>query len=205
MNRTTPVFLLLAFLFLSAGLHAQVGRTARITPQRSYMLGIMPIWYPDETATGLVPVYPNDVPEVGLGAGLSARYGVNYSLDMGIQVAYIYGGKPMLGADLMFLVREARYSYISLGGGVHYWDNPGIDLRALFTYNPRYQISITGGLDLDVNYDPVMDNKIRTRVWLPVNVGFEVSKTSTLFAEFNLQVSQLSWSIVALGANIVFR
>ena len=205
MNRTAPVFLFLVFLFLSIGLQGQVGRTARITPQRYYAMGITPFWYPDETAIGLVPVYPNKNPEVGLGAAISARYGMQYSMDMGIQLAYVYGGKPFIGADILFLVHEARFSYVSLGGGLHYWDNPGIDLRGLFTYNPSYHISITGGLDLDVNYDPVMDNKIRTRVWLPLSVGIEVNKTTNFFAEFDLQVSQLSWSMVALGANFVFR
>jgi len=58
---------------------------------------------------------------------------------------------------------------------------------------------------MDVNYDTRMDSNVRFRAWLPVNLGLEVNEMTTLWAEFNLQVSQLSWSLLSLGANFNFR
>ena len=206
MQRILPV--LLAFLFLvllSAELAAQVGRTARILPRRSFSLGLAPTWYPDVNNIGLDALYPDDTPELGLGIGASARFASRYDMDMGARIIYVLEGSPWFGADMMYLVRVSRYSYFFIGGGLHYWDDPGLDITGIFTYYPRFQWGLTAGLDLDVNYDPRMDSNVRFRAWLPVNVSLEVSDMATLWAEFNLQVSQWSWSHLSLGANINFR
>ncbi len=52
-----------------------------------------------------------------LALGVSGGYGINYSLDVNAKIIYVVGGKPFFGADVQYLVHEARYTYIS----VHRW------------------------------------------------------------------------------------
>ena len=90
-------------------------------------------------------------------------------------------------------------------GGLHYWDNFGVDITGLFTYLLKNDISLSGGLDFDINYDPDMDGNVRFRAWLPVNIGFNINDNTFLYAEYDLQISQWSWGIAAIGANFIFR
>jgi hypothetical protein len=58
---------------------------------------------------------------------------------------------------------------------------------------------------MDVNYDPEMSSNMRARVWLPLNVGFDINELTFLYVEYDLQISQFSWGILAIGANFIFR
>ena len=196
------ILLLLATPMFAAG---QVVNYAKTLPVRSFSLGITPSYYIDNESVGLRSIGVDADQKGAFAVGVSGGYGLQYSLDVNAKIVYVMGGKPFLGADLQYLIHEARNSYFSVIGGLHYWDNFGVDLTGLFTYSVNYNINVSGGLDLDVNYDPAMPNKVRTRVWLPVNIGFNVSEYTFLYAEFDLPVSQWSWSIVALGANFIFR
>jgi hypothetical protein len=196
---------LLPLLLVPALLSAQVADYARTLPARSYSVGLTPAWYFDNASVGLRSI---GVEAGGGGApavGISGGYGVNYSMDLGLKAIYVFNGKPFFGADIQYLVYETRQSYVSLIGGLHYWDNVGVDLTGIFTFSPRYNINFTVGLDLDVNYDPDMDSNIRSRFWVPVNLGWHISDYTVLFAEYNLQVSELSWGILALGGKVIIR
>lgn len=183
----------------------QVVNYAKTLPVRSYSLGITPAYHLGADNVGIRSIgVPDDQPGA-FAIGVNGGYGLQYSLDVNAKFIYVVGGKPFFGADLQYLIHEGRNSYFSVIGGLHYWDNAGVDLTGLFTYAVSYNVNVSGGLDIDVNYDPDMDNNIRPRVWLPVNIGFNVSDYTFLYAEFDLQVSQWSWSILAVGANFVFR
>jgi len=198
-------FILLLLIVIPVMASGQVVNYAKTLPVRSFSLGITPAYHLGANNVGIRNI---GVPEDQFGAfalGVSGGYGLTYSMDVSAKFIYVMGGKPFFGADLQYLIHEGRNSYFSVIGGVHNWDNFGVDLTGLFTYALSYNVSISGGLDMDVNYDPDMPNKIRPRVWLPVNIGFNVSKYTFLYAEFDLQVSQWSWSILAVGANFIFR
>jgi opacity protein-like surface antigen len=200
-------FILLLFLAVPVLAAAQVADYARTLPVRSYSVGIVPAWYLDSghDRIGLRSVGVEADQGGALAVGLTGGYGVNYSMDLGLKAIYVLNGRPFFGADLQYLVYETRQSYVSLVGGLHYWDNVGVDLTGLFTFAPRYNFNFTAGLDLDVIYDPEMTSRVRTRFWVPVNVGWHISDYTVLFAEYNLQVSNNSWGIVALGGKVIIR
>lgn len=198
-------FLLLMFLaapFLASG---QVVNFAKTLPQRAFSAGLAPSYYIDASSVGLRSIGVDADEGGAIAIGLTGGYGLQYSLDLGAKFIYVMNGTSYFGVDLQYLVYETRQSYISVIAGLHRWDGFGADLTALFTYSPRYQINLTAGLDLDVNYDTEMESNVRARVWLPVNVGFNINEMMFLYAEYDLQVSQWSWGIVSLGVNFIFR
>jgi hypothetical protein len=197
--------LLLLFLALPAISSGQVVNYAKTLPERSFSVGVTPSWYLDNGNVGLRSIGVEADQGGALAVGLTGGYGLQYSLDLGAKFIYVMDGVSYFGVDLQYLIYEARNSYFSVIGGLHRWDNFGADLTGLFTYSPRYHINLSAGLDLDVNYDPDMPSNVRARVWLPVNVGFNINELTFLFVEYNLQVSELSWGILALGANFIFR
>lgn len=201
------ILLLIAAPILATSLHlsAQVVNFAKTLPERSYSLGVTPSWYFNNANVGIRSIGVEEDEAGAFAIGVSGGYGINYSLDVNAKVIYVAGGKPFIGADLQYLIHEGRYSYFSVIGGLHYWDNFGADITGLFTYMVNNQVSLSGGLDFDVNYDPTMESNVRFRAWLPVNVGFMLSRDTYLYAEYNLQVSQWSWGIASIGANFIFR
>ena len=183
----------------------QVVNFAKTLPVRAFSVGISPTYYIDNNSIGLNSIGIEGDEGGGIAAALTGGYGINYSLDLGAKFIYVHGGKPFFGVDMQYLLYEARKSYFSVIGGVHRWDGFGMDLTGLFTYAPRYEWNFSVGLDLDVEYITEHEGDVRTRFWLPVNVGYNVNDVTFLYAEFDLQVSELSWGIVALGANFIIR
>ncbi|MCP4314187.1 MAG: hypothetical protein GY790_23285 [Bacteroidetes bacterium] len=198
-------FLLLLSILIPVMASGQVVNYAKTLPVRSFSLGVAPAYFLDNASVGLRTIGVEADQGGAFAVGVSGGYGLQYSLDLNAKFVYVMGGEPFFGADLQYLIHESRNSYFSVIGGLHYWDNFGVDLTGLFTYSLSYDINVSAGLDLDVNYDPAMSNNVRTRVWLPLNIGFNISDYTFLYAEFDLQVSQWAWGIVAVGANFIFR
>lgn len=195
----------IVLVLLPLTLGAQVVDFAKTLPVRSFSLGISPSFHMDNGNIGLRSIGVSPEENGSLGVTVSGGYGLLYSLDLGVKYMYMLNGTDYFGVNLQYLVHEARHSYFSVIGGLHRWDGYGIDLTGLFTYAPNYTVNISGGLDMDLNYDTDMESNIRTRFWVPLNVGFNVNDLTFIYGELNVQVSQLSWSIVALGANFIFR
>lgn len=193
------------FLMIPTGLSGQVVNFAKTLPERSFSLGVTPAWYFNNDNVGIRSIGVDEDRSGALAIGVSGGYGINYSLDVNAKIIYVAGGKPFIGADIQYLLYEARFTYVSVIGGLHYWDNVGMDLTGLFTYMLNYNISLSGGLDFDINYDPTMDSSVRFRAWLPVNIGFSVGRDTFIYAEYALQISQWSWGIASVGANFIFR
>jgi len=198
-------FFILLLIATPLWVSGQVVNFAKTLPERSFSLGVTPSWYFNNSSVGLRSIGVDEDQAGALAIGVSGGYGINYSLDLNAKIIYVMGGKPFIGADVQYLIYEARYTYISVIGGLHYWDNFGADITGLFTYMLNNNVSISGGLDFDVNYDPEMDGNVRFRGWLPVNVGFNVSRYTYLYAEYDLQISQWSWGIASIGANFIFK
>lgn len=204
MKKSKRLFLLICIM-LPVAVSGQVVNFAKTLPQRAFSVGLSPAYYIDNNSIGLNSIGIEGDEGGGIVAGLTGGYGVNYSMDLGVKFLYVHGGRPFFGVDMQYLLYEARKSYFSVIGGFHRWDAFGADLTGLFTYSPRYEWNFSVGLDLDVDYLSQYDTSIRTRFWLPVNVGYNVNDMAFLYAEFDLQVSELSWGIVAVGANFIFR
>lgn len=200
-----PGIFLGVFLAMPTMLSGQVVNFAKTLPERSFSLGVAPAWYFNNDNVGIRSIGVDEDQAGALAIGVSGGYGINYNLDVNAKIIYVVGGKPFIGADIQYLIHEARYTYFSVIGGLHYWDNVGLDLTGLFTYMLNYDISLSGGLDFDINYDPTMDSSVRFRAWLPVNIGFTIGRDTFLFAEYALQISQWSWGIASVGANFIFR
>lgn len=197
-----PLLLLLTLPSLAPG---QVVNFAKTLPERAFSVGLTPSYYFDNGNIGLRNIGVEADEGGALAIGLSGGYGLLYSLDLNARFTYVVDGVHYFGVDLQYLIYESRKSYFAVIGGLHHWAGFGGDLTGLFTYTPRYFMNFTAGIDLDIEYDETMESKVRSRVWLPVNVAFNFDDRIYLFAEYNLQVSEYSWGILSLGVNFIFR
>jgi hypothetical protein len=197
---------LIFMLAMPALLAGQVVNFAKTLPERAFSVGLTPSYYFDPANNvGLRDIGVDADQAWPLAIGLSGGYGLQYSLDLNARFIYVLNGTPCFGVDLQYLAYETRQSYFSVIAGLHRWDNYGVDLTGLYTWSPRYYVNFSVGVDMDLNYDPDLDNHIKARFWLPVNVGFNLNEMTFLFAEVDLQVSQWSWGIAAVGVNFILR
>jgi hypothetical protein len=185
--------LFLLFFSLSLTLSAQVVNFAKTLPERAWSVGLSPAWHMDRN----VILFDAGGASVALNGG----YGLQYSLDVNARYVYFLNGVDYMGVDMQYLVYESRKSYFSVIGGLHKWEQYGCDLTGLFTYIPRYELSLSLGLDVDLSFA----SEINPRIWLPLNVGYNVNEMVFLFAEYNLPMSDRSWDIVAVGINLVLH
>jgi len=185
--------LFLVLFSTSFTLYAQVVTYAKTLPERAWSVGLTPAYHIDRN----VIVFDAG----GASFALNGGYGLLYSLDLNARYIYFVNGTDYIGIDAQYLVHEARKSYFSVIAGLHMWDQFGFDLTGLFTYMPRYEVNLSVGFDMDLSFA----EDVNPRFWIPVNIGFNVNELVFLFAEYDLPVSDLSWGIVALGANLVLR
>ena len=200
------LFLFLAMPLIASG---QVVNFAKTLPERAFSLGLTPAYYLDNNSVGLRSIGVDSDQGGAIAIGLTGGYGIQYSLDLGVKFNYVIDGTIYFGVDVQYLAYETRNSYFSVIVGLHMWDGYGADLTGLFTYALNYNINLSVGLDMDVDYFSdyyeTGESKVGTRFWLPLNVGFNINEVVFLYAEYDLQVSQWSWGIAAIGANFIFR
>lgn len=185
------LFLLLFSVSLS--LYAQVITFPKTLPERTWSVVLSPAYHMDRN----VVAFDAGGPSIALGAG----YGLLYSLDVNARYIYFFNGADYMGVDMQYLVYESRNNYVSAFVGLHYWDVFGCDLSGVYTYTPRFEWSLSAGLDLDLSFA----EEVNPRFWVPLNVAYNLSETLLVFAEYKLPVSDLSWDMVAVGANILLR
>jgi hypothetical protein len=189
MKRLLSFFLIMLPVMASG----QVVNFAKTLPERAFSVGITPALHIDRN----VILFEGGGPSIAVNGG----YGLLYSLDVNARYIYFINGPDYIGVDAQYLVHEARKSYFSVIGGLHYWEKFGADVTGLFTYSPRYEVSLSIGLDIDVSFASEMN----PRLWIPLNVGFNINEMIFLFAEYNLPISDRSWDIFAVGANVILR
>jgi len=185
--------LFLLLFFLSVTLSAQVVNYAKTLPERAWSAGLATAYHFDNNVVTF--------DAGGTSIALNGGYGLLYSLDLNARYIYFLNGADYIGIDAQYLIHEARKSYFSAIGGLHYWEGFGMDLTGLFTYMPRYEIDFSIGLDFDLSFAAEMN----PRFWIPLNVGFNIDEMVFIYAEYNLPVSERAWGIVAIGANVVLR
>lgn len=185
------LFLILFTLPLLAS--AQVVNFAKTLPERAWSVGLTPAYHVDRN----VILFDAG----GASFALNGGYGLQYALDLNARYVYFLNGPDYIGVDMQYLVHEARRSYFSVIGGLHKWEQFGLDLTGLFTYMPRYEVNLSIGLDIDLSFA----SEVNPRFWVPLNVGINLNEMVFLFAEYNLPVSERAWDILALGVNLVIR
>lgn len=185
--------LFLCLFSLPVLLSAQVVNFPKTLPQRAWSVGITPAYHADRN----VILFDGGGPSIAVNGG----YGLLYSLDVNARFIYFINGPNYYGADVQYLIYEARQTYISVLGGLHYWDVFGADFTGFFTYTPRFEWSLSTGLDIDLSFAAEMN----PRFWIPLNVGYNINELVFLFAEYNLPISDRSWDIFAIGANFILR
>ena len=186
-------FVPLLFFIIPVLASGQVVNFAKTLPERAFSIGLTPTYHIDRN----VIFFNAGGPAVGVSGG----YGLLYSLDVSAKYIYFANGADYIGIDMQYLLHEARQSYFSVIGGLHKWDQFGMDLTGLFTYTPKYLLNFSVGLDLDLSFA----SEINPRVWLPVNAGLNVNEMMFIYLEYNLRVSERAWDIVALGINYIIR
>jgi hypothetical protein len=186
---------LLFFLlfFTSFSLYAQVVTFPKTLPDRAWSVGLSPAYHIDRNVVAF--------DAGGMSIALSGGYGILYSLDVNARYIYFVNGADYVGLDMQYLVYETRKTYISVLGGLHYWGVLGCDISGYVSYTPRFEWSLSTGLDLDLSFA----QDVNPRFWIPLNVGYNLNEMTFLFAEYKLPISDLSWGIVALGVNMVLR
>ena len=184
------LLLLIVVPVLASG---QVVNFAKTLPERSYNIGLTPAYHFDNNTV----LFDAEGPAIALNAG----YGLKYPLDFNVKYIYFVNGPDFMGFDFQYLMHEARFSYFSVIGGLHRWEDFGLDVTGLYTYAPRYFLNLSVGLDFDLSFA----EELKPRFWLPVNVGLNVSEYVFVFAEYSLPVSELSWDIFAVGLSMIFR
>lgn len=185
--------LFLILFSMSVSLYGQVVTYAKTLPERTWSIGVSPAWHMDRN----VILFDAG----GASVALSGGYGLLYSLDVNARYIYFANGTDYIGVDMQYLVHEARKSYFSVIGGLHKWDDFGMDVTGLFTYAPQYEYNFSIGLDFDLSFA----SELNPRFWVPLNFGYNINEMFFLYAEYDLPVSERSWGIVALGANLVLR
>lgn len=185
--------LFLLFFSLSVTVSGQVVNYAKTLPERSWSVGLTPAYHFDNN----VITFESGGPSIAINGG----YGLLYSLDVNARYIYFFNGVDYIGVDVQYLIHEARMSYFSVIGGLHKWDDFGLDATGLFTYMLRYEINLSVGLDFDLSFAA----EANPRFWVPLNIGLNIDEMFFLFAEYDLPVSERAWGIVAIGANVVLR
>ncbi|MCF8225431.1 MAG: hypothetical protein K9J30_06100 [Bacteroidales bacterium] len=177
-------------LFITSDLSSQIINFSRTLPIRSYSITVAPFYNFSNT------YHPN---LEGLSVLVAGGYGFGYNIDLGIKYGY-YGGKDLFAADVQYLFRETRNSYYSLYGGIHRWEEYGIDLAVSFTHTPVYWLNLTVGIDLDTDI-----TAFELRAWVPLNVTFNFDDKYYVFLEYDLPGTERSWDIIGAGITFVIR
>ena len=100
--RRLLLLLLITIPVFSSG---QVVNYAKTIPQRSFNIGIAPVYNIDKDVilfdAGGMSLYAN------------AGYGLQYSLDLNLKYGYYVNGTDYMSVDMQYLLYESRQSYFS--------------------------------------------------------------------------------------------
>ena len=184
----------LTFLFtvaFSAIAMTQVINFGKTLPMRAYSLTVAPVY-------NISSVFSRELHGMSYMAMLG--YGIGYDIDLSVKYGY-YNGPDYFAADLQYLFRETRQSYYSFIGGIHKWEEYGLDLAVTYTHTPQYWANLSVGLDMDVD----VTNELELRAWIPLNFGINFDDRYFIFFEYNLPANERAWDILAVGVNFIFR
>ena len=190
MKRLLLVILLATFTTVLSW--TQVINFGKTLPMRAFSLTVAPVY-------NVGNIFHRDLEGVSYMA--MAGYGIGYDLDVNVKYGYYNEGIHFIAADMQYLFRETRKSYYSFYGGMHKWEEYGIDLTVSYTHTPQYWANLSVGLDMDVDFS----SELELRAWIPLNFGINFDDRYFVFLEYNLPANERAWDILTAGINFIFR
>lgn len=203
------ILLLVISIFIHVAALAQLITFGKTLPVRSISLTFAPLYHIQND-------YHPDL--YGLSYMLTGGYGIKYDLDIGIKYGNTYSlnktegmqkSTDYFGIDLQYMFRETNENYYSVSGGLHKWEEFGMDMSFSYTFMPAYFIYFSACLDIDVDFTNIrkLDNPSipELRAWIPLNMGFNIKDRYFLFFEYDLAATERAWNIVSGGLTFIFR
>jgi hypothetical protein len=174
-------------LFMFSGLQAQVLENAGVLRSGKMNLGVF-----------LVDFENDD-----MGIFVQGGYGLGPGYDLDIQLGLGYS-ETYIGADIEWLLKAGKPA-ISVTAGAHSFGDIGLDGTLNLTFPLNRQVDLYTGLDLDVNFVDVGDEKeTMVPIWVPLGVEIAVGSKIDLLFEFEIDVNDDAWTIVGGGVNFSF-
>jgi len=151
---------------------------------------------------GINPVYA-DYSDGEFALFFHGGYGLSNSSDLGLKLGFGWGD-PYIGIDYERTVLSGKPS-VSVFGGLHFWNDFGLDLGSKVTF-PIGNVRITTGLDLDINFgeDANNDLDLYAPLWLPISLEVFLKKQLSLVFEGNIKLTNTAFTTVGGGINIYF-
>ena len=134
------------------------------------------------------------------GVFFNGGYGISPGLDLGAKIGVGFN-ETYFGFDFEYILRGVS-PYISVAGGAHMWGDPGLDGTLNFSFPLNRQLSIYSGLDLDINFVEVADEKETfTPFWWFIGTEVAIKKKMTLLFEVDIALNDDAYSIFNFGLN----
>jgi len=143
--------------------------------------------------------YEND----DLGIFVTGGYGLGPGTDLGLRLGLGYF-ETYFGANVEWMLKGGKPA-ISLAAGAHVFNDLGLDGTLNLTFPASRQINIYTGLDMDINFVEIRDEKdTRVPVWLLLGTEIGLKSDVALLIELEFDLSDDAWSIFSAGVNFGF-
>jgi hypothetical protein len=151
---------------------------------------------------GINPVY-GDIGGGDFAMFFHGGYGLGKNSDLGLKMGFGWGD-PYFGLDYERTFLAGKPS-VSVFGGLHYWNDFGLDLGSKVTF-PIGNVKLTTGLDLDIVFgnDTNNDLKMYAPLWLPISLEIFLKKQLALVFEGNIKLTRSAFTTVGGGINVYF-
>jgi len=135
------------------------------------------------------------------GIYLNGGYGISRGIDLGGKIGIGFE-ETYFGIDLEYILRGIS-PYISVSGGAHMWGDPGLDGTLNLTFPLNRQLHLYSGLDMDINFVEVGDEKETfTPFWWFIGTEVAFKKNLTLLFEMDIDLNDdAAYSIFNFGLN----
>lgn len=134
-------------------------------------------------------------------------YGLGNNSDLGVKLGLGWWNETYFGLDYEKTLLLGKPS-VSVAGGMHFFNDFGLDLTALVTF-PINNVRIATGLDADIVFgeDANGDTEVYTPIWLPIHLEVYIKKQISIVVEGNVSLNNdepYSWTTFGGGVNIYF-
>ncbi len=185
------VLTLLLFAGISMAANAQIVFSSGRTLQKgAFSIGINPAW--GDYGNGFALLFHGGY-GIGKNADLSAKLGFGW-------------GNPYVGIDFEKSFLSGKPS-LSVYAGGHYWNDFGLDLGTIVTFQAS-NVYISTGLDMDIVFGRDANNNnnldLHIPLWLPLEVEFYLKKHLSLIFEADIPLTSTAFTIVGGGVSIYF-
>ena len=199
MTRFTA-FVICVLFSLTIDIGAQVFNTAHVLRNGTFSLG-------------LNPTLLNIVAEDDAGVFVHGGYGIGSGLDLAVQLGLGFE-EPYIGFNIEKQL-NVMVPTLSISGGLHSFNDVGLDFTFQSSYRVSPQVDIYAGLDFDLvfaekkEFNPVTDrfkteNDTRFLSWFFLGSEVAIRQNTTLLFEAEIGISDDAYDIFGGGINFYF-